>query len=110
MSDDYDLIGVPGYAEPTLGAQSAGGAVVRTHGESECAGAVCVIHNPTDHHMREWPMNYRADRGLMERTCPHGVGHPDPDDLAFHVANGRKWQSVHGCCGCCRPAAVGGEE
>lgn len=31
-----------------------------------------------------------------ERTCPHGVGHPDPDD----VLNEDK---VHGCDGCCHP-------
>lgn len=33
--------------------------------------------------MREWPMNWRSDRGIMERICPHGVGHIDPDDAAY---------------------------
>lgn len=72
------------------------------HDPSKCAGRPCVMHNPSDHHMREWPTHYRADRGLMERTCPHGVGHPDPDDMTFHRSEGRDWQGVHGCDGCCR--------
>jgi hypothetical protein len=63
----------------------------------------CVIHSPSEHHMREWPMLWRADRQLMERACPHGTGHPDPDDLAYHVRHGREWQSNHGCDGCCVP-------
>lgn len=29
----------------------------------------------------------------MERICPHGVGHPDPDDT--------NPDTVHGCDGCC---------
>lgn len=106
-ADDFDLIGVPGYAEPTFGMQSPGGAVMRVHPESVCAGESCCIHSPSDHHMREWPMNFRSDIGVMERTCPHGVGHPDPDDLAFHIRNDRAWVAVHGCCGCCRPIADG---
>lgn len=62
----------------------------------------CVLHKPSDHHMRAWPTVWRDDRALMERTCPHGTGHPDPDDLAFHVRRGNDWQGVHGCDGCCR--------
>lgn len=76
---------------------------MKTHPESKCAGRPCVIHAPSDHHMAGWPMLYRADRELMERTCPHGVGHPDPDDLAWQVSVGRTWQGVHGCDGCCKP-------
>lgn len=72
------------------------------HPAERCAGQRCVLHNPSDHHMRSWPALWRSDRGLMERTCPHGVGHPDPDDLDYHVRNGRGWQGVHGCDGCCR--------
>jgi hypothetical protein len=45
--------------------------------------------------MKDWPQHYRYDRGMTERICPHGVGHPDPDD---RTANG-----VHGCDGCCTP-------
>lgn len=58
---------------------------LRTHPRSECAdrGIPCCIHEPSDHHMRDWPMLWRADTGVMERTCPHGVGHPDPDHMAY---------------------------
>lgn len=67
------------------------------HAEGTCRGDVCVIHKPSGHHMHEWPLNYRFDRGLMERVCVHGVGHPDPDGV-------RNWaDGVHGCCGCCKP-------
>lgn len=88
-------------AEPTFGAQ-VGPVTLTTHAPGECSGEWCVIHNPSDHHMRSWPTNWRSDRKLMERVCPHGVGHPDPDDLAFHVRNGNTWQGSHGCDGCCR--------
>lgn len=67
----------------------------------------CVIHNPSFHHMNGWPTNWRADRGIMERICPHGVGHPDPDDMAYQrrtYMGGRHPEyidGVHGCDGCC---------
>jgi hypothetical protein len=55
--------------------------------------------------MREWPLHWRDDRGLMERICKCGTGHPDPDDLAFKLRLfGEKFmatEGVHGCCGCC---------
>ena len=56
--------------------------------------------------MRKWLMNYRQDKGMMERICPeHGVGHPDPDDLAYWVSVGRFKMGIHGCCGCCENKA-----
>ena len=75
------------------------------HSENLCKGEICVIHNPTEHHMRDWPMNWRGDRGLIERICPHGVGHPDPDQIPRWAAMGRITEGTHGCCqdGCCMP-------
>ena len=67
------------------------------HHPDACAGEYCTLHNRSAHHMRAWPQHWRADRGMMERICPHGVGHPDPDELP-HV------DRVHGCDGCCDPA------
>lgn len=65
----------------------------------------CVVHNPSDHKMRDWPLHWRGDRGLMERLCPHGVGHPDPDDIAFKKRTrgeaAATTEAVHGCDGCC---------
>ena len=49
--------------------------------------------------MADWPTVVRAS-GLIERTCPHGVGHPDPDSLAWSLSGSRDY-SVHGCDGCC---------
>lgn len=93
---------VDGISEPQFGIQMGPG-YLTTHGPEKCAGRACVIHAPSDHHMREWRTNWRSDRQLMERMCPHGVGHPDPDDLAYQLSIGRKHAGVHGCDGCCAP-------
>jgi hypothetical protein len=81
--------------------------LVYVHDPALCAGRPCTIHHRTDHLMRSFPQHFRQDRGIMERICPYGVGHPDPDDLAWRPATyergieGRDTASVHGCCGCC---------
>jgi len=55
-------------------------------------------------------LNWRSDRRLMERVCPHGIGHPDPDDVAYRVSRGEPATvAVHGCDGCCVPAGRAGE-
>lgn len=82
------------------------GQVIGVHNDHDCRGTYCVIHKPSPHHMRDWPTHWRDDRKLMERICPHGVGHPDPDHLAFTPAGRRETESVHGCCGCCAKAAI----
>lgn len=86
-----DLIFV--RATTALGIQ-LGVSLLHVHGQERCAGQICCIHNPSAHHMGEWPQNWRADRRQMERLCPHGHGHPDPDDL--------NPDTVHGCDGCCQ--------
>jgi hypothetical protein len=70
------------------------------HDKDICQGNFCVIHNPSDHIMKDFPTHWRGDRGIMERICPHGIGHPDPDDLAFRAKHGDD-DGVHGCDGCC---------
>lgn len=82
---------------------------VRVHEKKDCKGEHCVIHNPSDHPMRSFRTHWRDDRKLMERICPHGIGHPDPDDIAFkRRVRGDKFadlEMIHGCCGeCCRGA------
>lgn len=81
------------------------GQVLRVHARSTCTGRHCCIHHPSDHVLRDRPLHWRADRRLMERLCPHGIGHPDPDDVAHHAAVegwvSARWYSVHGCDGCC---------
>lgn len=131
MADDYDTYDLTfmQVADPLTGAQLGQG-VLKVHGLSACRdrGQPCVIHSPSQHHMREWPLNWRSDTQAMERLCPHGIGHPDPDHLAYNESltpehdcpdrddNGRltdflndeecefphlEWQAVHGCDGCC---------
>lgn len=88
---------------------------VRIHDEDECsalsakgkfkAAVYCPFDKPSDHKMVGWPMDIRLDafaRGLVERMCPHGVGHPDPDSVQFMVtaSKQRSW-GTHGCDGCC---------
>lgn len=81
---------------------SLGPSELKTHNEGNCRGRNCVIHNPSNHHMREWPLNWRDDRKIMERICPCGIGHPDPDDLAYQDSRGNFGVGIHGCCGHCR--------
>ncbi|NKY60376.1 hypothetical protein [Nocardia flavorosea] len=76
--------------------------LVNVHPETACQGRACVIHAPTDHHMRAWTLLWRDDRGIFERLCPeHGIGHPDPDQYAYWEETGQLANTIHGCCGCC---------
>lgn len=81
--------------------------LLNTHGPDQCAVETCVLHNPSHHHMSEWPLHWRGDRRMFERICPCGVGHPDPDQVRFWERQfGAEKGSVlttHGCCGCCAP-------
>lgn len=73
---------------------SGTGQNVLVHTKESCKGPHCPIHNPSDHHMKDWPLHWRDDRHIMERICKCGVGHPDPDDISDD-------SGIHGCCGCC---------
>lgn len=78
------------------------GSPLIVHRSDVCAGHFCCIHNPSEHPLRERPLNWRGH--VMERICEHGIGHPDPDDLAWRDRIGRDASGVHGCDGCCRGA------
>lgn len=71
----------------------------------DCTAYGCCIHNPSNHKMVKFRLLWRTDWGLMERVCPHGIGHPDPDHLAFSKRTRpdtySKYEDVHGCDGCC---------
>lgn len=99
-----DKFPIEGMTDPIIGA-ALGPGVLLTHPRESCEGRgiPCCIHSPSDHHMRSFPMNWRADTGVMERICPHGIGHPDPDHMTYVLSVSRvnKWQGVHGCDGCC---------
>lgn len=80
------------------------GRILIVHSRESCQLTHCCVHNPSTHHMLSWPHNWRGDRGIMERMCTHGIGHPDPDD--FRVVMGSD-SGIHGCDGCCREEIVG---
>lgn len=73
---------------------------LRTHQENdECRELGCVLHNPSDtiQNRECWPYNWRTDRGIMERICEHGCGHPDYDSAQFLSRQGKEYENVHGC-------------
>lgn len=72
------------------------------HHPDRCEGEPCVIHHPSHHSMVGFPRHLR-ETGLVERICPHGIGHPDPDSGAWLTrltGKNRRWD-LHGCDGCC---------
>lgn len=71
--------------------------LTNVHSPRSCLGEHCTVHNKSDHHMRSFPQHWRNDWGFMERVCPHGVGHPDPDEI--WPRDSIIWS--HGCDGCC---------
>lgn len=72
--------------------------VIYTHESGDCYGDFCTIHNRSNHPMRSFPQGWRWDRGIMERICPHGIGHPDPDE--YKLISFPSYMA-HGCDGCC---------
>lgn len=88
-----------------------GGVVVEgmpyVHKPWKCDGEPCPFHNPSDHHMKAWEWVIRIEKvGLVERTCPHGIGHPDPDSIWYFHRFADDWEHLewledHGCDGCC---------
>ena len=73
------------------------------HAPVQCMEGYCTIHNPSPHHMREWTINIR-ESGMAERLCEHGIGHPDPDSIAWlkrSFGPDAEYFGIHGCDGCC---------
>lgn len=72
------------------------------HPKERCLGERCVVHAPTDHHMRNWAMRLSSVSGIVYRMCPHGNPHVDPDSRYYLVAvRGFHVPSCHCPCGCC---------
>lgn len=84
---------------------SGTGQKLYVHLENDDCKNGCAIHNPTLEPHPDWPQHWRSDTQVMERICPHGVGHPDLDHLNYLIRTGKAveagWQSIHGCDGCC---------
>jgi hypothetical protein len=71
------------------------------HSKATCTPP-CPFHAPSDHPLKEAPKHIRADKAyIVERICEHGVGHDDPDSVAYMIARGHMWAGTHGCDGCC---------
>lgn len=99
----YDLVSLPGNL------------LLRTHPTSACNGDVCCVHNPSDHHMVNWPQQWDPRGHMMHRLCEHDLVHPDPDDLRYQLMNslppqtmtlfpGQGLVTTHfPCDGCCLP-------
>lgn len=75
--------------------------VLHHHGPDECWGDWCCLHKPSKHNLSEAPLRWNDNQRLMERLCPHGLGHPDPDGLAAERRIGRDPVAAHDCDGCC---------
>lgn len=72
------------------------------HSPAACAGRGCGIHNhPSEHPLKDARLSWREDRGILERICKHGVGHPDADSAKYLDSIGLGAENVHGCDGCC---------
>lgn len=75
---------------------------MKVHRERDCQGRNCSIHNPSDHHMKDWDYRWSTEKRRMSRVCPlHGKGHPDPDDTVFRAREFGDTDTTHDCCGCC---------
>ena len=71
------------------------------HAKKKCVSP-CPFHSPSDHALKDAPIHLRADKMmLVERMCEHGVGHDDPDSVAYFHSKGEMWAGTHGCDGCC---------
>ena len=83
------------------------GVPVRMHGPARCAGVACPLHRPSHHPLRNAPLTWLPELQLLMRTCAHGHQHPDPDSMAFLVANFLAYSGWHDCCGhgCCGAGA-----
>ena len=65
----------------------------------------CVIHNPSPHAMRKWPLIWReglvgSDSALL-RMCPHYRLHPDPDYVYWSLQEDNQAAIGHSCCSKC---------
>lgn len=71
-----------------------------------CQGEYCVLHNPSNHFMSEWPLVVKYDNQFF-RVCSHEVIHPDPDFVGYATRRGVKVHTEHDCDGCCNECCIG---
>lgn len=56
--------------------------VTGVHPQSWCSGS-CVVHSPSQHWMREYPLSFDLQKKAFVRTCKHGMDHQDPDERTY---------------------------
>lgn len=80
--------------------------VLGVHSADHCAPMPCPVHRPSNHHMREWPKDFKREWRIVTRVCPHGIQHPDPDDLDWleRMRRPTDLPRAHECDGCCGKA------
>jgi hypothetical protein len=71
---------------------------INSHDESQCEAVTCPMHKRTDHHMRGFKQFFLHGWDIVVRVCPHGVKHPDPDDM---YAMSSEYAENHNCDACC---------
>ena len=60
----------------------SGQLVQNIHPAEWCSGT-CVVHRPSDHHMRKLELSFDIEKKAFQRTCKHGALHHDPDERIY---------------------------
>jgi hypothetical protein len=55
------------------------------HREEKCSGDPCVLHNPSDHDLRDWSLQW-IEGGFVRVNTATDEGRDDPDVAAFRKA------------------------
>ena len=101
LIDDIDIEDIFNEDEPEIDkdgdtwTDAFGTVLHNVHPVGTCKHENCTIHNPSDRAEAIGKQKWRTDRGMMERVCSHGHGHPDPDEFLYGDA------LAHACDGCC---------
>lgn len=65
------------------------GVFLKHHGPELCQNQRCPLHNPSDHALREFPLDYNYELGIMERILDSGEHVIDPDDYLLSKSKDR---------------------
>lgn len=56
--------------------------VTGIHPQALCSGT-CVVHKPSKHWMREFPLHFDLSTKAFVRLCKHDAFHQDPDERTY---------------------------
>jgi hypothetical protein len=76
------------------------GRVLTHHNGNVCFGQYCPLHNPSDHSLREYPLDWDAKAGVMVRVLPDGGTEIDPDEYRLHSPEKYLYRNAAKCKGC----------